>query len=53
MFAFACQASDHPFSLTTEEIDQRIMERIKGELLYLNGDSLIAATTMNKAVHQS
>ncbi|XP_078179915.1 S-adenosyl-L-methionine-dependent methyltransferases superfamily protein [Carex rostrata] len=46
-------ASDHPFSLTAEEIDLKIMERIEGELLYLNGDSLISSTTMNKAVHQS
>ncbi|KAJ4801022.1 Polyamine aminopropyltransferase [Rhynchospora pubera] len=46
-------ASDHPFSLNAEEIDQRITDRIKGELLYLNGHSLISATTMNKAVQES
>jgi hypothetical protein len=53
IFALIVQASNHPFSLTAEEIDKRLMERMEGELLYLNGDSLIAATTMNKAVHQS
>nr|CAD1826157.1 unnamed protein product [Ananas comosus var. bracteatus] len=46
-------ASDHPFTLNAAQIDERIEDRINGELLYLNGDSLISSTTMNKSVHQS
>ncbi|XP_044472375.1 thermospermine synthase ACAULIS5-like [Mangifera indica] len=46
-------ASDQPFSIKAEEIDQRIDERINGELLYLNGDSLLSSATMNKAVSLS
>ncbi|XP_072980860.1 thermospermine synthase ACAULIS5 [Typha angustifolia] len=46
-------ASDHPFTLNAQQIDERIKERINGELLYLNGESLISSTTMNKSVHQS
>lgn len=36
-----------------EEIDDRIMERINGELLYLNGASLLSSTIMNKSVSVS
>ncbi|CAN1217262.1 Thermospermine synthase ACAULIS5 [Linum perenne] len=36
-----------------DEIDRRIEERIQGELLYLNGDSLISSATLNKAVSLS
>ncbi|KAH7679916.1 thermospermine synthase protein [Dioscorea alata] len=46
-------ASDEPFELNAQQIDEKINERIEGELLYLNGDSLISSTTMNKSVHQS
>ncbi|KAJ3677092.1 hypothetical protein LUZ60_002816 [Juncus effusus] len=46
-------ASDHPLTLNSDEINERIKERIKGELLFLNGESLISSTTMNKTVHQS
>ncbi|WVZ77169.1 hypothetical protein U9M48_025065 [Paspalum notatum var. saurae] len=47
-------ASDHPFNLTAQQIDERIRERVvEGELAYLSGDSLIASTTLNKSVHQS
>lgn len=46
-------ASDQPFDLKARQIDERITERIDGELLYLNGDSLVSSTTMNKSVYQS
>ncbi|CAO2037840.1 unnamed protein product [Urochloa humidicola] len=46
-------ASDHPFVLTAQQIDERIRERVDGELLYLNGESLISSTTLNKSVYQS
>ncbi|KAG1334269.1 thermospermine synthase ACAULIS5 [Cocos nucifera] len=46
-------ASDQPFTLNAQQIDERINERITGELLYLNGKFLISATTMNKSVYQS
>ncbi|XP_077236321.1 S-adenosyl-L-methionine-dependent methyltransferases superfamily protein [Tasmannia lanceolata] len=46
-------ASDQPFDLNAKLVDGRIEERIEGELLYLNGDSFISSTTMNKSVYQS
>ncbi|KAK1263079.1 Thermospermine synthase ACAULIS5 [Acorus gramineus] len=46
-------ASDEPFAPDSECIDNRIKERINGELLYLNGDSFISSTTMNKTVNYS
>ncbi|XP_062199377.1 thermospermine synthase ACAULIS5-like isoform X2 [Phragmites australis] len=46
-------ASDHPFDLTAQQINERINDRIEGELVYLSGESLISSTTLNKSVHQS
>lgn len=46
-------ASDHPFVLTAQQIDERIRERVDGELAYLSGESLISSTTLNKSVYQS
>lgn len=46
-------ASDQPFALNAQLINKRIGERIAGELLYLNGESLVSSATMNKRVHQS
>ncbi|RLM85080.1 thermospermine synthase ACAULIS5-like [Panicum miliaceum] len=46
-------ASDHPFDLNAQQINERIKHRIVGELLYLSGESLISSTTLNKSVHQS
>ncbi|XWS26458.1 hypothetical protein CRYUN_Cryun26dG0034400 [Craigia yunnanensis] len=46
-------ASDQRFSVDAEEIDRRIAERVDGELLYLNGASLLSSTTMNKTVYLS
>jgi thermospermine synthase len=48
------QASDHPFDLTAQQIDERIRDRIEGgELAYLSGKFFISSTTLNKSVHQS
>lgn len=47
------QASDQPFSIEPEEIDKRIEERIDGELLFLNGDSFLSSTTLNKTISTS
>ncbi|KAF8393554.1 hypothetical protein HHK36_021798 [Tetracentron sinense] len=47
------QASDQPLTLDVKQIDSRIEERITGELLYLNGASLLSSTTMNKSVYAS
>ncbi|KAM7277032.1 hypothetical protein ACFE04_018898 [Oxalis oulophora] len=43
-------ASDHPFTIKADEIDNRIEERIAGELLYLSGASFLSSTIMNKTV---
>lgn len=51
--SFDMQASDQPFSINAEEIDNRIKSRINAELLYLNGASFLSSTTMNKAVYLS
>lgn len=47
------QASDQPFTVSAEEIDQRIGQRIHGDLLYLNGASFLSSATMNKTVYLS
>jgi thermospermine synthase len=49
----AFQASDHPFDLTAQQINERIGDRIEGELAYLSGEFFISSTTLNKSVHQS
>ncbi|OEL15044.1 Thermospermine synthase ACAULIS5 [Dichanthelium oligosanthes] len=46
-------ASDHPFDLNAQQMNERIEDRIEGELVYLSGESLISSTTLNKSVHQS
>ncbi|CAD5181327.1 unnamed protein product [Musa acuminata subsp. malaccensis] len=46
-------ASDQPIMLDAQQIDERIGKRINGELLYLNGESLVSSTTMNKSVYTS
>uniref|UniRef100_A0ACD5ZJR2 Uncharacterized protein n=1 Tax=Avena sativa TaxID=4498 RepID=A0ACD5ZJR2_AVESA len=43
-------ASDHPFTLTAQQIDDRIVDRIDGDLAYLSGEFLISSTTLNKSV---
>ncbi|KAF4375767.1 hypothetical protein F8388_014489 [Cannabis sativa] len=46
-------ASDQPFSVNAEEIDQRIKERIDGELFYLSGALFFSSATLNKTVASS
>lgn len=47
-------ASDQPFNqVTSEELDARIKQRVKGELRYLDGATLFASTVLNKMVRQS
>lgn len=47
------KASDEPLVMDPRQIDERIGERINGELLYLNGELLVSATTLNKSVYTS
>ncbi|KAK9741580.1 hypothetical protein RND81_03G114800 [Saponaria officinalis] len=46
-------ASDHPFMINAKEIDAKIRVRIDGELLFLNGATLISSTMLNKTLSQS
>ncbi|GFS37995.1 S-adenosyl-L-methionine-dependent methyltransferases superfamily protein [Actinidia rufa] len=46
-------ASDQPFFIDAEEIDHRIEKSISGELLYLNGASLLSSTILNKTVSKT
>uniref|UniRef100_A0A0E0M1S9 thermospermine synthase n=1 Tax=Oryza punctata TaxID=4537 RepID=A0A0E0M1S9_ORYPU len=46
-------ASDHPFDLNSQQINERIKDRIEGELDYLSGELLVSSTTLNKSVCQS
>jgi len=46
-------ASDHPLTIDAEEIDGRIEQRIKGELRFLDGETFMAASTLNKSVRTS
>lgn len=48
-------ASDQPMmnNMSSEELDCRIKQRIKGELKYLDGATLYASTILNKTVRQS
>ncbi|GMN21307.1 hypothetical protein TIFTF001_043278 [Ficus carica] len=43
-------ACDEPFSVSAEEIDRRIKERIDVELLYLSGAMFLSSATLNKTV---
>ncbi|KAG5408713.1 hypothetical protein IGI04_005032 [Brassica rapa subsp. trilocularis] len=43
-------ASDQEFEVQMDEIDQRIEERVKGELMYLNAPSFLSAATLNKTI---
>ncbi|XAR69957.1 Thermospermine synthase [Bertholletia excelsa] len=43
-------ASDKPFSIDAGELDRKIEERIVGDLLYLDGDSLVSCTILNKTI---
>ncbi|PSR93617.1 Thermospermine synthase [Actinidia chinensis var. chinensis] len=46
-------ASDQPFFIDVEEIDHKIEKRISGELLYLNGASLLSSTILNKTLSKT
>ncbi|WJX41603.1 amp-CoA ligase [Trifolium repens] len=46
-------ASDQPLFIGSEEMDNRMEERINGELLYLTGDWFHSSTTMNKTLSKS
>ncbi|KAF3780951.1 Thermospermine synthase [Nymphaea thermarum] len=46
-------ASDQPILLDAKQIDNRIEERILGELLYVDGRSHLSSTIMNKCVYNS
>ncbi|KAF3617337.1 Thermospermine synthase ACAULIS5 [Capsicum annuum] len=43
-------ASDQPFCLDAGKMDNKIAERIEGELLYLNGASFFSSTILNKTI---
>lgn len=46
-------ASDKPFpQISTEDLDARIKQRLKGELRYLDGATLAASTILNKTVRR-
>ncbi|KZV53164.1 spermine synthase [Dorcoceras hygrometricum] len=46
-------ASDYPFTLTADELDLRIKQRIQGENRYLDGKTFISSSTLCKAVRKS
>lgn len=47
------QASDQPFCIDPAKIDEKIEERINGELDYLNGASLYSSTILNKTISET
>ncbi|KAG7028911.1 Thermospermine synthase ACAULIS5, partial [Cucurbita argyrosperma subsp. argyrosperma] len=46
-------ASDTPFVLNADDLDQRIKQRIKGENKYFDGKTFSSASTLSKAVRKS
>lgn len=46
-------ASDSPLDLSPEEFDQRVIQRMKGENSYLDGQTFLSASTLSKAVRKS
>ncbi|KAG5012047.1 hypothetical protein JHK82_024219 [Glycine max] len=46
-------ASNEPINLDGEELNNRIGERIKGELRYLDGPVIAASTVLNKTMKNS
>ncbi|XP_021855783.2 thermospermine synthase ACAULIS5 [Spinacia oleracea] len=46
-------ASDHPILIDAKDLDKKIQDRIDGELLYLNGTSILSSTSLNKTLSQS
>ncbi|XP_010429628.1 PREDICTED: thermospermine synthase ACAULIS5-like [Camelina sativa] len=43
-------ASDKEFEFEVKEMDRKIEERVKGELLYLDASSFLSASTLNKTI---
>ncbi|CAL9027595.1 unnamed protein product [Prunus brigantina] len=43
-------ASDEPLKLDVEQLNNRIQERIRGDLLYLDGASIVSSTVVNKMI---
>ncbi|PQQ08902.1 thermospermine synthase ACAULIS5-like [Prunus yedoensis var. nudiflora] len=48
---FVTQASDEPLKLNIEQLNSRIQERIRGDLLYLDGASIVSSTVVNKMIY--
>ncbi|XP_019168053.1 PREDICTED: thermospermine synthase ACAULIS5-like [Ipomoea nil] len=46
-------ASDTPFEVSVDELDQRMKQRVKGENRYLDGNTFSSASTLSKAVRIS
>ncbi|XP_027338361.1 thermospermine synthase ACAULIS5-like [Abrus precatorius] len=46
-------ASDEPMNLDAEQLNNRIGERIRGELSYLDGPLIVAQTVLNKTLKNS
>lgn len=46
-------ASDQPFTSNTREIDSRTKQRIEGDLRYFDGETFVAASTLNKSVRKT
>ncbi|CAH1418753.1 unnamed protein product [Lactuca virosa] len=46
-------ASDYPITLSPDELDLRMKQRINGENRYLDGKTFVSASTLSKAVRKS
>ena len=47
------QASDHPLTIDVEEIDDKINQRIKVDMQFLDEETFMAVSTLNKSVRTS
>ena len=47
------QASDKPINIDIEQLNNRIGERIIGQLYYLDGHVIAASTVLNKSLKTS
>lgn len=47
------QASDSPFTVSADELDLRMKQRIAGENRYLDGKTFSSSSTLSKAVRKS
>ncbi|XP_038890496.1 thermospermine synthase ACAULIS5-like [Benincasa hispida] len=46
-------ACDHPIELDMEDLNNRIRERVRGELHYLDGAYIVSSTVVNKTIRAS